>query len=201
MQPKPAAALISALGSSTAMSISHALRQKEEAPVGWYTMAAALRQPSTQQASLLPWPRHSWGQNSRSCHCIHILLDIPHHPGSQKTLQRPRLQRVADCAYLPSFREVSGHNGWAAAPGEEQLGITLILLGRGAKPLQAAASPPAQHVALQQVTGQHASPSHCIPLLAAVGCSADAQFQSPCQNRSTTNRWVFTKRWLKKRVL
>lgn len=67
MQPKPAAALISALGSSTAMSISHALRQKEEAPVGWYTMAAAaLRQPRAQQASLLLWPRDYLGHNSRS---------------------------------------------------------------------------------------------------------------------------------------
>lgn len=86
MQPKPAAALMSALGSSTAMSISHALRQKEEAPVGWYTMAAAtLRQPSAQQASLLLWPRDWWGQKSRSSHGIYILQDIPHHPGSQKT--------------------------------------------------------------------------------------------------------------------
>lgn len=86
MQPKPAAALISALGSSTAMSLSHALRQKEEALVGWYTMAAAaLREPSTQQAPLLLWPRDWWGQNSRSSHWICILQDIPHHPGSQKT--------------------------------------------------------------------------------------------------------------------
>lgn len=86
MQPKSAAALISALGRNTAISISHALRQKEEAPVGWYTMAAAtLRQPSAQQASLLLWPRGYMGQNSRSSHGIYILPDIPHHPGSQKT--------------------------------------------------------------------------------------------------------------------
>lgn len=86
MQPKSAAALISALGSNTAISISHALRQKEEAPVGWYTMAAAtLRQPSAQQGSLLLWPRGYMGQNSRSSHGIYILPDIPHHPGSQKT--------------------------------------------------------------------------------------------------------------------
>lgn len=32
-QPKPAAALISALGSNIALSTSHALKQKEEAPV------------------------------------------------------------------------------------------------------------------------------------------------------------------------
>lgn len=86
MQPKSAAALISALGSNTAISISHALRQKEEALVGWYTMATAtLRQPSAQQASLLLWPRDYMGQNSKSSHEIYILLDIPHHPGAQTT--------------------------------------------------------------------------------------------------------------------
>lgn len=53
-QPKPAAALISALGNNIAISISHAFRQKEEAPVGWYTMdSAALREAGAQWVSLL----------------------------------------------------------------------------------------------------------------------------------------------------
>lgn len=54
MQPKPAAAFISSLGNNIVISISHALGQKEEVPVGWYTMdTAALRQAGAQWMSLL----------------------------------------------------------------------------------------------------------------------------------------------------
>lgn len=178
MQPKPAAALMSALGSSTATSISHPLRQKEEAPVGWYTMAAAaLRQPRAQQASLLAKGLLGTQQQGQPLD-LHPARHFP-SPRVPEDLTKTKTSKTGSMCLSArlqgGFRAQSlcccsrGIAAWHYTnPGWAEV---QSLFRQQPPHLQ-------QHVALQQVTGQHANPSQCIPLLAGVECWVHAQFQS-----------------------
>lgn len=82
---------------------------------------SALRQASAQWVSRQLWQK---GQNHVTSHWLYTPLDTPHHPGAQKSQQRPRLQRPAVCAYpwaTHTSERFQGTNSSSAAPVEQWL--------------------------------------------------------------------------------